>query len=74
MCVYVCIHNKYTQYTYIYNVNKSFYFGCDSSFDSTNIYIYIYIYIYTYTLCACIRAGHMALVSSRYTADCDPSR
>ncbi len=29
MCVYLYIHNKYTQYTYIYNVNKNFYFGCD---------------------------------------------
>ncbi len=31
MCVYLYIHNKYTQYTYkyIYYVNKNFYFGCD---------------------------------------------
>ncbi len=25
VCVYLHIHNKYTQYTYIYNVNKNFY-------------------------------------------------
>ncbi len=24
MCVYLCIHNEYTQYTYIYYVNKKF--------------------------------------------------
>ncbi len=29
MCVYLYIHNKYTQYTHIYYVNKNFYFGCD---------------------------------------------
>ncbi len=30
VCVYYLhIHNKYTQYTYINNVNKDFYFGCD---------------------------------------------
>ncbi len=29
MSVYLYIHNKYTQYTYIYYVNKNFYFGCD---------------------------------------------
>ncbi len=27
--VYFYIHNKYTQYTHIYYVNKNFYFGCD---------------------------------------------
>ncbi len=43
MCVYLNIHNKYTQHTHKYYVNKNFYFGCDESFDSTNIYsIYIY--------------------------------
>ncbi len=40
MCVYLWIHNKYTQYTYIY-VNKNFYFGCDYLFDNTNLYIII---------------------------------
>ncbi len=25
MCGYLCIHNKYTQYTHIYYVNKNFY-------------------------------------------------
>ncbi len=29
MCVYLYINNKYTQYTYIYNVNQNFYFGLD---------------------------------------------
>ncbi len=29
MCVYLYIHNKYTEYTQIYSVNKNFYFGCD---------------------------------------------
>ncbi len=29
MHVYLYIHNKYTQYTHIYYVNKNFYFGCD---------------------------------------------
>ncbi len=38
MCVYLYIHNKYTQYTGIYYVNKNYYFGCNYSFDSTNIY------------------------------------
>ncbi len=28
-CLYFYIHNKYTQYTLIYFVNKNFYFGCD---------------------------------------------
>ncbi len=27
VCVYLCIKNKYTHYTYY--VNKIFYFGCD---------------------------------------------
>ncbi len=27
MCVYLYMHNKYTQYIHIYNVNKNFYFG-----------------------------------------------
>ncbi len=27
MCIY--IHNKYSQNTHIYYVNKNFYFGCD---------------------------------------------
>ncbi len=29
MCMSLYIHNKYTQYTHIYYVNKNFYFGCD---------------------------------------------
>ncbi len=29
MCVYLYIHNKYTQNTHIYFANKNFYFGCD---------------------------------------------
>ncbi len=44
----VCVCTQYTVYTLhthtVYYVNKNFYFGCDSSFDSTNIYIYICIY------------------------------
>ncbi len=31
MNVYLYIHNKYTQYTHIYYVNKNFYFGYDYS-------------------------------------------
>ncbi len=27
MCVYLYIHNKYTQYTLIYHVNNNFDFG-----------------------------------------------
>ncbi len=39
VCVYLYIHNKYTQYTHIYYVNKNFQnFGCDESFDSTNLF------------------------------------
>ncbi len=29
MGVYLYIHNKYTQYTHMYYVNKNFYLGCD---------------------------------------------
>ncbi len=29
MCLYLYIHNKYTQHTHIYYVNKNFYFGCE---------------------------------------------
>ncbi len=37
MCVYLYMHNKYTQYTHIHYVKKNVYFGCDSSFDSTKL-------------------------------------
>ncbi len=40
MCVYLYIHNKYTQYSHIYYVNKNFYLGCDSLFDSTRIFLF----------------------------------
>ncbi len=43
--MHVC---KYTQYTHIYYVHKDFYFGCDQSFDSTNINIYYMLRIVTY--------------------------
>ncbi len=29
MWLYLYIHNKYTQYTHLYYVNKNIYFGCD---------------------------------------------
>ncbi len=29
VCEYLYIHNKYTQYTHTYYVNKKLYFGCD---------------------------------------------
>ncbi len=30
MCVFLYIHNKYTQHTHIYYVNKNFYFILDA--------------------------------------------
>ncbi len=44
VCVSLYIHNKYTQYTHIYYVNKNFYFGCDLI---VNNHLTAQIYIYT---------------------------
>ncbi len=42
MCVYLYIHNTYTQYTHIYYVNKMFFvwdaINREFSFDSTNFF------------------------------------
>ncbi len=38
MCVYLYIHNKYTQYTHILCKQKLLF--VNESFNSTNIYIY----------------------------------
>ncbi len=55
MCVYLYIHNKYTQNTHIYHANKNFYFGCDllrlivwqhNFFNIFFIYNYILLLIY----------------------------
>ncbi len=41
MCVYLYIHSKYTQNTYIYYANKLLFWMqlFNESFDSTNIYL-----------------------------------
>ncbi len=44
MCLYLYIHNKYTQYTLNYYVHKTF--VLDGHIMDIYIYIYINIYIY----------------------------
>ncbi len=43
MCMYLYIHNKYTQYTHIYYVNKNAYFGL-IAINRLRAHTYIYIY------------------------------
>ncbi len=40
MCVYLYIHNKYTQYTHIYSVNKTFILD---AINHLTVLIYIYV-------------------------------
>ncbi len=42
MYVYLYVHNKYTQYTHIYNLNKNFYFGWKPDFAHLTIYSFLY--------------------------------
>ncbi len=68
MCLYLYIHNKYTQYILIYYANKNVYFGCDSLFERTNIYIYIYIYsaIIAHNIKSCSNIHYCSKVWGHY--------
>ncbi len=44
MCVYLYIHNKYTQYTHIYHVNKNFYFDAINRLTALVYILIIFIY------------------------------
>ncbi len=55
MCLYLYIHNKYTQYTLIYYVNKNLFWMQLITINRLTaliicICIYIYIYIYVYNI------------------------
>ncbi len=39
MCLYLYIHNKYTQYTHIYCVNKNFYFDAINRLTALVLFI-----------------------------------
>ncbi len=52
--LYLYIHNKYTQYTHLYYVNKSFYLDAinrDQSFDSTSLWIKLFQFLIVVTGC-----------------------
>ncbi len=41
MCVLLYIHNEYTQYTYIYYVNKNFYLNVIDRLTALVVYLYL---------------------------------